>query len=80
MGSEQFTVFGHSAAGSYRTVLYGTMRCVLVKVKCWGSGIKLLDDVWEMAVKVSVHTIYRYIYMYVCVCVCVMVTAVYVMG
>ena len=54
VGSQQFTVFGHSAAGSYRTVLSGTMRCVLVKLQCWGTVIKLLDGIWEMAVQLSV--------------------------
>ena len=34
------------------------MRCVLVKLQCWGSGIKLLDGIWEMAVQLSVHIIY----------------------
>jgi len=60
VGSEQCTVFGHSAAGSYRTVLWGIMRCVLVKVKCRESVIKLLGDIWEMAVQLSVRTVYRY--------------------
>ena len=36
------------------------MRCVLVKLQCWGSGIKLLDGIWETAVQLSVHTVYRY--------------------
>ena len=60
-------MFGHSAAGSYRTVLYGLMRCVLVKLKCWESVIKLLDGIWEIAVQLSVHTVYRY-GGYCCVC------------
>ena len=53
-------MFGHSAAGSYRTILYGLMRCVLVKLKCWESVIKLLDGVCGTAVQLSVHTVYRY--------------------
>ena len=51
---------GHSAAGRYRAVLYGLMRCVLVKLKCWESVIKLLDDICETTVQLSVHTVYRY--------------------
>ena len=43
------------------------MRCVLVKVKCWESVIKLLGDIWEMGVQLSVHTVYRY-GGYCCVC------------
>ena len=54
MGSEQFTVFGHSAAGSYRTVLYGTIRCVLVKLKC----VEIMYR--EKGVQLLVHTVYRY--------------------
>jgi hypothetical protein len=53
-------VFGHSAAGSYRTVLYGLMRCVMVQLKCWESVIKLLDGICGTAVHLSVHTVYRY--------------------
>ena len=60
VGSQQCTVYGHSAAGSYRTVLYGLMRCVLVQLQCWGSVIKLLGDICETAVQLSVHTLYRY--------------------
>jgi hypothetical protein len=57
-------VFGHSAAGSYRTVLQGLISCVLVKLKYWESMIKLLDDICEIAVQLSVHilhTVYRYV-------------------
>ena len=53
-------MFGHSAAGSYRTDLYGLMRCVLVQLKCWESVIKLLDAICGTAVQLSVHTVYRY--------------------
>ena len=60
-------MFGHSAAGSYRTVLYGLMRCVLVKLKCWESVIKLLDGICVTAVQLPVHTLYRY-GGYFCVC------------
>jgi len=60
-------VFGHSAAGSYRTVLYGLMRCVLVKLECWEIVIKLLDGICGTAVQLSVHSLYRY-GGYCCVC------------
>ena len=53
-------MFGHSAAGSYRTVLYGLMRCVLVQLKCWESVIKLLDGICGTAVQLSVNTVDRY--------------------
>jgi len=43
------------------------MRCVMVKLKCWESVIKLLGDIWEMAVQLSVRTVYRY-GGYCCVC------------
>jgi hypothetical protein len=56
-------VFGHSAADSYRTVLYRTVRCVLGKLKCREIVIKFLDGIWERAVQLWVHI--------VCVCVCV---------
>jgi len=36
------------------------MRCVLVMLKCWESVIKLLDGMCEMAVQLSVHTLYKY--------------------
>jgi hypothetical protein len=36
------------------------MRCVLVKLKYWEIMIKLLDDICEIAVQLSVHTLYRY--------------------
>ena len=60
-------MFGHSAAGSYRTVLYGLMRCVLVQLKCWESVIKLLDGICGTPVQLSVHTVDRY-GGYCCVC------------
>ena len=56
----QHAAFGHSAAGSYRTFLYGLMWCVLVKAQYWESVIKLLDDICETAVQLLVHTVYRY--------------------
>jgi len=31
-----------------------------VKLQCWESVIKLLDDICETAVQLSVHTLYRY--------------------
>jgi hypothetical protein len=40
---------------------------VLVKLKCWESVINLLDGICEMAVQLSVHTVYRY-GGYCCVC------------
>jgi len=60
-------VFGHSAAGNYGTVLYGLMRCVLEKLKCWESLIKELDGICGTAVQLSIHTVYRYDG-YFCVC------------
>ena len=53
-------MFGHSAAGSYRTVVYGLMRCVLENLKCLQSVIKLLDGICGTAEQLSVHTVYRY--------------------
>jgi len=67
VGSQQLRVFGHSAAGSYRTVLYDVMKCVLVKLKCWESVIKLWDGICGTAVQLSVHTVYSY-GGYCCVC------------
>jgi len=43
------------------------MRCVLVKLQCWECVITLLDDICEMAVQTSVHTVYGYS-AYGCVC------------
>ena len=60
-------MFGHSAAGSYRTVVYGLMRCVLVQLKCWESVTKLLDGICGTAVQLSVNAVYRYDG-YCCVC------------
>jgi hypothetical protein len=36
------------------------MLCVLVQLQCWGSVIKLLDDICVTALQLSVHTVYRY--------------------
>jgi hypothetical protein len=43
------------------------MRCVLVKLQYWESGIKLLDGVCETAVQLSVYIVDRY-GGYCCVC------------
>jgi len=53
-------VFGRSAAGSYRTVLCGLMRCVLVNLKSFHSVIELLHGICGTAVQLPVHTVYRY--------------------
>ena len=67
MGSQQFTVFVNSAAGSYRTLLYGLIRYVLVKLKCLESVRRLLDDISEIAVQLSLYIVYRYDG-YCCIC------------
>jgi len=51
-------VFGQSTADSYRTVLLGLMRCVVVKLKYWESVMELLDVISATAVQLSVHTVY----------------------
>jgi len=53
-------VFGQSTADSYRTVLLGLMRCVVVKLKYWESVMELLDVISATAVQLSVHTVYWY--------------------
>jgi len=53
-------VFGQSTADSYITVVLGLMRCVVIKLKYWESVMKLLDDICETAVHLSVHTVYGY--------------------
>jgi hypothetical protein len=35
------------------------MMCT-AKLQCWESVIKLLDDICEIAVQLSEHTVYRY--------------------
>ena len=60
VGSQQFTVCYHFTAGSYRTVLYVLMRCVLVMLKCWECSINLLDVIYEIAQELSINIVYTY--------------------
>ena len=54
VGSHRFTMHGHSVADSNEIFLELLVRCVLVKLKCLGILIKLLDNICEIGVQALV--------------------------
>ena len=54
VGFHKFTMYGQSVADSNKIFLELLVRCMLVKLKCLGILIKLLDNICEIGVQALV--------------------------